>query len=146
MTTVQPLNESAAADRALLALQLDIALSVVPLISDMAEEADERAVVVADIAECWRRLPAAVRQEYGSWPGHPDVTRFAGDYVEEVDRLWLEAPGLEPDTVHDSEAERLCRMAWLTHLEGIRRRASSEAPPPAEWLARFTSPDARASC
>ena len=130
-------------DPKLLALQLDIALCVVPLIHDMAEESSERALVVADIADCWDRLPPAVREEYGSGPGPPGEARFAGDYAEAVDRLWLEAPGLEPESVHDSEAERLCRIAWLQHLNRIRHRIRAAVPPPPEWLARFASPDAQ---
>src|SRR5690349_16161495 len=141
-STGPPDSDSVLRELAHTRLQVEAALDVVSLIDDMAEEHDERALVIVDIVDCWLQLSPDVRREYESWPAHTGLARFAGDYAEAVDGTWLSQPRVDPAALGEHDVERLCRDGWLEHIAQIRQRRATGAPPPKEWLARFATPNA----
>jgi hypothetical protein len=124
-------------------LLLEAAVAVAPLIYDTVEDHDDMCTVVADVVDCWLRLPETVREQYASWPHCWAFLRFADTYVEEVDRAWLADNPVGPFTLHDSITDGLCRDGWRAHVDQLQRRREADEPPNAEWLQRFASPDER---
>lgn len=125
-------------DRPLQTAATEAALSVAGLIDDVVEDREARGIVVADIVECWCRLPRAVRRQYGGRPGISGVAGFGGDYVEAVDRHWRAAIDVESFTLHDSVIKELGRLGWSIHVAQAQWRKILGQPPTAEWLASFS--------
>jgi hypothetical protein len=132
-------------------LRTDIAVHLIPQITDVVEDHDVRMVVVNDVATCWALLPAAVLATYAKprfdveplrtdGPEQLPVGRFVDDYTNEVDRTWT---AVSPPTCTLTEAERheRCLAGWYDFVVGICERTAAGEPPPAEWLARFPAAD-----
>jgi hypothetical protein len=119
-------------------LRTEVAVDLAPLVDDMLEDHDACLLVVHDIVTCWLRLPASVREAYGSWPKHRPLSRFVSDYVDEIDRAWLVGCEVEPFTLHDTVSDQRCRNGWLRHEAEVRARAAADEPPSDAWLGRFT--------
>jgi hypothetical protein len=135
---------AAATTRAL--LQVEVAIDVVPLISDVVEDHDDRALVVADIVECWLRLPPSARAAYNSWSPFPGLRWFAGDYTEEVDRASVVVADDSYSATSIAQAERLCWEGWRRHVRDLRCRRRAAAPPATSWLQRFATPSPPPRC
>ncbi|MEV0131166.1 hypothetical protein AB0H83_22205 [Dactylosporangium sp. NPDC050688] len=127
-------------------LQVQVAIEVVPLIADVVEDHEDRVLVVADIVDCWLRLPQSARAAYDSWSPFSGLRWFAGDYADEVDQLSVAASDVSYSPASIANAETLCRKGWRRHVDDLRRRRSSGTPPPVSWLERFATPTPPSLC
>ncbi|MFF5230697.1 hypothetical protein [Dactylosporangium sp. NPDC000521] len=140
----RPSAESSAIAYAL--LEVEVAIDVIALIHDVVEDHDDRALVVADIVECWLRLSPKARAEYDSWAPFSGLRWFAGDYTAEVDRASLPAEDAPVSPPFPADTDELCYKGWQRHVADLRSRRRTGAPPAAAWLARFAAPTPPSRC
>src|SRR5258706_11910378 len=80
-------------------LRVKVAVDMAPLIDTMIEDHDGRLVVVADVVDCWMRLTEEVRAIYDDAGSYCGLSRFVGDYVDEIDCASLSTYPGNPDAV-----------------------------------------------
>jgi hypothetical protein len=124
-------------------LHVCVAVDLIPLIDTMIEDHGGRLVVVADVVDCWLRLPHHVRAAYDREPRYGGLSRFVGDYFDDIEHAWPAGQSPSPDEVSTDEAEECCRRRWRLHERDIRRRLAAGEPPSDEWLHRITSEQLR---
>lgn len=118
-------------------LRADVAVRVVPLICDVAEDVEERTIVVADIAACWLALSDEVRDRYLARTNavREGLFDFCWDYVDRVDG---EVAGRYPQ-LHGPAYESVNLQHWRDHIATVGRRLRDGVPPPERWLRQFPS-------
>jgi len=126
-------------------LRTRVAVDLAPLISTVVEDADSRLVIVADVVDCWLRLPADVRALYDTPKTYAGLPRFVGDYVDGIDCAWVRRHDGDPDEVDYADAEQRCYLDWREHEAEVRRRRTAGEPPSEEWLLLITA-DQRGGC
>lgn len=116
-------------------LRADVAVRVVPLICDVAEDVEERAIVVADIAACWLALADEVRDRHLARTNavHDGLSDFCWDYVDRIDR---EVAGRHPQ-LHGPAYESVNLQHWRDHITTVGRRLRAGGPPAERWLRQF---------
>ncbi|MBT8227898.1 MAG: GNAT family N-acetyltransferase [Dactylosporangium sp.] len=125
-TAVAVLDETA-----VLRLQVEAALTVVPLVSRVVADRGDRRAVVVDVVDRWLALPVAVRQRYGQVAGSDAVAgsdgrgleRFGWDFVDSVERGMPPRPGgersasVEGPMGNAEVAEQVVFERWCRYLE-----------------------------
>lgn len=115
-------------------LRLEVALTVVPLISRVVADRDDRQAVVVDVVERWLALPAKIRQRY-----YPDaesenggLERFGWEFVDtieegilsESDAAWPEPA--DARVVTTEAAEQVVFERWGHYLDSRRMAGQRE--------------------
>ena len=134
-TSPQPLDQQRP-DTDLLRMYAEAAIAVTPLIRQLVTTLADRMAIIANIVDCWQRLPSSVQHTYRASPAGSSLSRFAENYTDAVEAD-PPADDFVPDPSSTDPDEDLRRHLWQQHLAEITRRTANDQPPPAAWLARF---------
>jgi hypothetical protein len=116
------------------ALQLEVAIALLPLIGRCAElsggrllrtrgnrleAVEDRWALVREVARCWASLKPGDRRRYGK-DRRRAIAEFTADYVDEI-----EATGPDKDDESKFGYEVAIEILWRRHAEAIRLRETS---------------------
>jgi hypothetical protein len=94
--------------------QLEVAIAIVGMICREVDSIDDRRMIVADVVYRWRALDPQTRTAFcGRSSAFTALTRFAWDYVDDVER------GNAEERPGDDYDDSLFRV-WSSHVRRLR--------------------------
>jgi hypothetical protein len=126
-------------DLEILRLQVEAALTIMPIISKPIAFQDDQMAIIADVVDYWMALPQDSRSSYlgiGA-PERSGLTYFTWEYIDVVEfKLDLsQGGGLQIPEIRP--AKHLLFERWLDRLDVVKTRQDTGGQLDQQWLAAF---------